>query len=63
MQEVLRRGRGMLGLVTLGTAEIYEALLAVPILLAVFFGLRNWRRHRTETRDWLSGKDVRNSSD
>jgi hypothetical protein len=37
------------------TAEIFEAALTVPILLAVLFGLRNW--HRKETRDWLSGRD------
>ena len=39
------------------TAEIFEAALTVPILLAVLFGLRNWRSHRMETRDWLSGRD------
>jgi hypothetical protein len=36
--------------------KLPDAALTVSILLAVLLGLRNWQRHRKETRAWLSGE-------
>jgi hypothetical protein len=43
--------------ISLSLDEYWTALTTVPVVAAVLAGFWRWRRHRTETRDCLNGRD------
>ena len=43
--------------------EYWAAIFTVPVVVAALVGLRNGRRHRKETREWLSGRDSGKNAD
>jgi hypothetical protein len=54
--------RGILRLVLLlgepVRLDVYWVIIVTPAVLLMFIvGFRRWRKHKKETREWLSGED------